>query len=232
MPRRGRADPQYPARAGSNIAPSQCTITFPETFAEDRGIGLPIGVRADRFGGEVAAGHHDGLAPHSLDQRDLLDVRVDDPSPLRDAWRQLVGVGATRDLAAHGLGFGDRAGDQLLRGLPVETHPALGGVHRFGDRADPTTTDGDGTPGSSPSRSSPPSLACCRPAGRRPRARRRTGAGSATGQRVARTGSALRACGGRASRPPRGSITERGMGTPVPASWVASFVLVAPSAPP
>ena len=59
------SDPQYPARAGSNIAPSQCTIAFPETFAEDRGVGLPIGVRADGFGGEVAAGHHDGLVSPS-----------------------------------------------------------------------------------------------------------------------------------------------------------------------
>ncbi len=53
------------------------------------------------------------------------------------ARRQLLGVGATGDGTADGLGFGDGAGDELLGGGPVEAHPALGGVHRFGDGQTP-----------------------------------------------------------------------------------------------
>ena len=34
------ADPQYPANAGSNMSPSQCTITFPETFERIRAYAL------------------------------------------------------------------------------------------------------------------------------------------------------------------------------------------------
>ena len=226
------SDPQYPARAGSNIAPSQCTIAFPETFAKDRCIGLPIGVRADGFGGEVAAGHHDGLATQSLDQRDLLAVRVDDPSPLDG-----VLVAADR-CWRHTRSRRRRPWPRRSSGRstpswrPSRDPSRAGRCPSLRRRADPTTTDGDGTPGSSPSRSSRRCPACCRPARRRPRAPRRTDAGSARGRRVARTGSALRACGGGASRPSRGSSPNVACGLLFQRQSGESFrAVVAPSAP-
>ena len=91
-------------------------------------------VGTSRDPGELAARHQHDLASEGFDELALLFVRgLDVAQVARRPRRQLIGLHAADDAAADRLGLRDRKPDQLPGRLPIESHPALRRVHRFGD---------------------------------------------------------------------------------------------------
>ena len=88
-------------------------------------LAVVVGRRGDR--GQCAAGHDDDLRARALDELAL--VLVGGADLVERARLRVVGRRPGREAPA---ALGRRAPDQLARRGPVETHAALGGVHRLG----------------------------------------------------------------------------------------------------
>src|SRR5215210_1625204 len=85
-------------------------------------------------GGEGAARHEDHAPSLALHEPALLLVGGRHVLQGRARGPHVVGAGAAGYLRAVAAGLCHGAADELLRGLPVEPHPALGRVHGLGER--------------------------------------------------------------------------------------------------